>query len=359
MPHRVFDADYWAANLRNPVRFSQAVAAAGAAHTTFIEVSPHPLLTHAISDTLGRPPITTASALCSATPTTPSPSTPTSTPPTPPAHRSTARTLPNRTRRCPPRPGTTPATGSPPRTGHPPLGTHPLLGIGVTDPTNGIRVWESTLGPGVLWLGDHRVDEACVLPGAAYAELALAAVTDAFGADGDEPWMIRELCLDQLMHVTDGTVVVTTLSGDESKPRVEIRSRSGTIRMDHACQRDAGARRAVPARAAAFDDAAAAELDPDELYRRLRSAGQQHGPAFQGIVGLSVSDTGVAHAEVRLPSPAKTGLAAVPAAPGHGGHRAAGARCAPRRPPTWLPGRPTSPPWYCRSGWPASASTAM
>jgi phthiocerol/phenolphthiocerol synthesis type-I polyketide synthase A len=48
-----FVADYWTANLRNPVRFSQAVAAAGAEHGTFIEVSPHPLLTHAISDTLG------------------------------------------------------------------------------------------------------------------------------------------------------------------------------------------------------------------------------------------------------------------------------------------------------------------
>ena len=49
----VFDSDYWAANLRNPVRFSQAVTEAGADHATFIEVSPHPLLTHAMSDTLG------------------------------------------------------------------------------------------------------------------------------------------------------------------------------------------------------------------------------------------------------------------------------------------------------------------
>jgi phthiocerol/phenolphthiocerol synthesis type-I polyketide synthase A len=48
----VFDADYWSANLRNPVRFSHAVAAAGADYGTFVEVSPHPLLTHAISDTL-------------------------------------------------------------------------------------------------------------------------------------------------------------------------------------------------------------------------------------------------------------------------------------------------------------------
>ena len=51
----LFDADHWVANLRNPVRFSQAVATAGATHCTFIEISPHPLLTKAISDTLDHP----------------------------------------------------------------------------------------------------------------------------------------------------------------------------------------------------------------------------------------------------------------------------------------------------------------
>ncbi|UQX09680.1 type I polyketide synthase [Candidatus Mycobacterium methanotrophicum] len=50
----VFDANYWAANLRYPVQFSQAVAAAGANYATFVEVSPHPVLTYAISDTLGK-----------------------------------------------------------------------------------------------------------------------------------------------------------------------------------------------------------------------------------------------------------------------------------------------------------------
>ncbi|HYB36143.1 MAG TPA: acyltransferase domain-containing protein [Mycobacterium sp.] len=48
----VFDAAYWSANLRNPVRFSDAIAAAGADYGTFVEVSPHPVLTHAISETL-------------------------------------------------------------------------------------------------------------------------------------------------------------------------------------------------------------------------------------------------------------------------------------------------------------------
>jgi phthiocerol/phenolphthiocerol synthesis type-I polyketide synthase A len=48
----VFDAEHWVSNLRNPVRFTQAVAAAGAEHGTFIEISPNPVLTYAIDDTL-------------------------------------------------------------------------------------------------------------------------------------------------------------------------------------------------------------------------------------------------------------------------------------------------------------------
>ena len=48
-----FDAGYWVDNLRRPVRFSHAIAAAAENHSTFIEISPHPLLTHAISETVG------------------------------------------------------------------------------------------------------------------------------------------------------------------------------------------------------------------------------------------------------------------------------------------------------------------
>ena len=168
-------------------------------------------------------------------------------------------------------------------------------------------MWESTLGPDFLWLGDHCVDDACVLPGAAYAELALAAVTEALGTDSDKPWMIGELCLHQLMHITDATVVVTTLTGDESEPRVEIRSGSGasgwTIHASATLERGVQSAPEPPE----VDEASATGLDADDLYRRLRSAGQQHGAAFQGIVGLTVFGSGAARAAVRLPSEAKQG----------------------------------------------------
>ncbi|RKS10384.1 acyl transferase domain-containing protein [Nocardiopsis sp. Huas11] len=47
------DAEYWFRNLRGTVRFADAVrAAAGAGHTSFIEVGPHPVLTFGVERTL-------------------------------------------------------------------------------------------------------------------------------------------------------------------------------------------------------------------------------------------------------------------------------------------------------------------
>ncbi len=46
------DAQYWVENLRRPVRFGDAIAAAGREFGTFVEISPHPILTYAIDDAL-------------------------------------------------------------------------------------------------------------------------------------------------------------------------------------------------------------------------------------------------------------------------------------------------------------------
>jgi acyl transferase domain-containing protein/acyl carrier protein len=47
------DGHYWAANLRNPVRLATAVTAAAAdGHPVFLELSPHPVVVHSISETL-------------------------------------------------------------------------------------------------------------------------------------------------------------------------------------------------------------------------------------------------------------------------------------------------------------------
>ncbi|MEI4926871.1 hypothetical protein Q8G50_30620, partial [Klebsiella pneumoniae] len=51
---------------------------------------------------------------------------------------------------------------------------------------------------------------------------------DTFAVEQDQPWMISELDLRQMLHVTPGTVLVTTLTGDEQRCQVEIRTRSGS-----------------------------------------------------------------------------------------------------------------------------------
>lgn len=160
---------------------------------------------------------------------------------------------------------------------------------------------------------DHVIDDLVVLPGAAYAEIALAAATDTFAVEQDQPWMISELDLRQMLHVTPGTVLVTTLTGDEQRCQVEIRTRSGSSGWTtHATATVARAEPLAPldhegqrreVTTADLED----QLDPDDLYQRLRGAGQQHGPAFQGIVGLAVTQAGVARAQVRLPASARTG----------------------------------------------------
>jgi 6-methylsalicylic acid synthase len=48
------DGDYWAANLRNPVRFAEAISAAlEDGYRNFLEVSAHPVVAHSIEETAG------------------------------------------------------------------------------------------------------------------------------------------------------------------------------------------------------------------------------------------------------------------------------------------------------------------
>jgi phthiocerol/phenolphthiocerol synthesis type-I polyketide synthase A len=48
----LLDAEYWLNNVRQPARLSQAVTAAGQDHVAFVEISAHPILTHAVTETV-------------------------------------------------------------------------------------------------------------------------------------------------------------------------------------------------------------------------------------------------------------------------------------------------------------------
>jgi acyl transferase domain-containing protein len=150
----VFDAEYWVANLRQPVRFSQAVVAAGVDHATFVEISPHPLLTYAISDSLGPAHHHSIGTLqrdthdtltfhtnLNATHTVHPPYTdhvaePHPVLPTTPWHH-TQHWVANRS------------------VGRQVTGAHPLLGVHVEMPSGGGHVWQAEVGTEVIpWLAD-------------------------------------------------------------------------------------------------------------------------------------------------------------------------------------------------------------
>jgi acyl transferase domain-containing protein len=49
----ILDAEYWVANVCRPVKFRKAITVAGRDNATFVEISPHPVLMRAITETLG------------------------------------------------------------------------------------------------------------------------------------------------------------------------------------------------------------------------------------------------------------------------------------------------------------------
>ena len=110
-PTPTLDAQYWVDNVRQPVRFSQAITTAAEEHGTFIEISPHPTLTHAITETLGSTRHHSIGTLWRDRDDTVS------------FHSNlnsthslrTHLTRPSRIRSCPPRPGITRNTGYPSR----------------------------------------------------------------------------------------------------------------------------------------------------------------------------------------------------------------------------------------------------
>ncbi|MET0896299.1 MAG: SDR family NAD(P)-dependent oxidoreductase, partial [Mycobacterium sp.] len=221
-----FDADYWADNLRNPVRFSHAVGTAAAEHTNFIEMSPHPLLTYAIEDTL-RSSSTDDFFVTSG------------------LKRVEDETLFFRAQL-----GALGITGPDTRRGgvveipsapwqhssywledrsalHRLPDFHPLLGAHVELLSGRDHLWQADIAPDTVpWLAEHKVHGHTVVSAETFVELALAAGCDALGLPA-EAIQVTDLEVEQPLAL-DGPVKVTTqLSpGDDGSNRVEIHARS-------------------------------------------------------------------------------------------------------------------------------------
>ncbi|ORA83454.1 hypothetical protein BST28_00770 [Mycolicibacter kumamotonensis] len=224
-PTPVLDADYWADNVRQPARVSQAINAAAQDHGTFIEISPHPLLTHSIIETVeaaAGEPATVASTLRRGDDETLS------------FHLQLAELglggngvragsfaeLPTA-----PWQHTHHWLSAPARSGQA-LDVHPLLGAHVELLTGRDHIWQTDLSAELLpWLTEHQVGGQTVLPAAALIEMALAAGSQAL-AKPVGSITVTGLAIEQPL-VIDGAMQITTqLSGAEAQPRIEIHARS-------------------------------------------------------------------------------------------------------------------------------------
>ncbi|MDC0708622.1 type I polyketide synthase [Stigmatella sp. ncwal1] len=317
----VCDARYWVTNLRSPVRFSRAIEALLTdGHELFVEISPHALLTASIEETataMGRGArvlptllrerpertsfLTHLAALhCAGGRVDWSTMYPAG------ALANIPATVWERRPYWPQKP-TTPVL--------PRSSAHPLLGIQIQvpdqDTEEGVRyVWKGDVGtlPNP-WLGDHRVRDVPVLPGAAYIEMAIAAACEVFHCAPDQV-RVTNVELQQLLLLTEHVEVCTVAVPHCGKMRFEVLTRgtAGTW-VCHARAELAHATNEALETGAEREDLAAVHgadgHDAGSLYRRLRTLGLNYGPAFNGLSRL-VAGT--------LPAQSRWGQVSIPEA---------------------------------------------
>ncbi|MFQ6328930.1 type I polyketide synthase [Nocardia sp. CWNU-33] len=287
--------DYWCRNVREPVRFADAIGAlVDAGHRVFLEVGPHPVLSGNIREMLIQRGVVGASV--------------------------TTLARDRRDRRHVLRAvadlyvaGSLDGSSIPGRSasvvGHVDLPAYPwqrkriwhdepvtlldrlgtpdsraLLG----DPTSAVSSeWEVQLSVSRLpWLADHVVDGYVVLPGAAYLDAALSAAIERTGrtsAGLESVEFVAPLVIDE--H----DVPVLRVTVEESTRRFMIRSRSAdTVNWTlnaHGRLIEADFEPALESIGAPAD---AMVIAGPDLYRALASRGLDYGPAFQRIVSAVV-----------------------------------------------------------------------
>ena len=304
------DADYWAANLRNPVRFHQAIANAGAKHHTFIEISPHPLLTHAITDILNH--ATTIPTLQRDTDDTITFHAQLATHLARAGKTPAASTANGRLADIPVTPWQHTQFWVADRSGMPDsVATHPLLGTHIELPSSQDHVWRADVGTEVSpWLADHKVFGQAIMPAAAFAEIALAAASEAFGLPV-EALSINQLEVEQMLTLDDHTQLTTQLTrGADDKTRIEIYSHSPSRGWSrHAIAKpeakpEARTSDVSPGRHTPTAGQVRTAVNPADLYTALRHAGQYHGPAFAALTAIHRLPDGSVETEIALPDEA-------------------------------------------------------
>ncbi|TDV41323.1 type I polyketide synthase [Actinophytocola oryzae] len=234
-----FDTAYWAGNLRRPVRFTHAVAAAlGDGHRLFVEISPHPITGVAIEQTaaslgstgvavvpsLRRDPDGTSDGFATALAALHVCGHP----------EIVRRRYPDRVVVDLPPPVWEHRTyWAPPvaagRSGH-----HPFLGGRTEVPGTALWLWHGDVGLAAHpWLADHPVHGVPVLPAAGTLELLLAAATEILPHRRNPE--LRDVVLHEALPLAERTpVCVSADRGPGEEVRLSVLANRGGEWVPHA-----------------------------------------------------------------------------------------------------------------------------
>jgi len=167
---------------------------------------------------------------------------------------------------------------------------HPMLGerLPATQP-----LWHGPVEPVLVpWLVDHRLMGSVVMPAAGFAEMALSAGNRALGHPVEArhleisrplvvPWPDAASVHTQVsVDPRDGTVTITSTHDTDPEPRVHARGRVRTL----------VGQAPAPLDPAALRTGLTHRIDGVDQYTRLDGHGLSYGPAFQVLTELLVGD---------------------------------------------------------------------
>ena len=287
------DATYWGRNLREPVSFAAAVEQAiSAGVTTFIELSPHPILTQAIEQTAQSNLVVLPSL-----------------------RREEDEQVALLTslgdlyvagyavdwRKVYPQ-GQVVCLPSYPwqrerfwfETGHARQGIvggqkaeHPLLGWQIDVADRRSRVWQVDLDRQRLpYLGAHRLNGAALMAASTSLEMTWTAARAAFI---DQPMLIADLSFQRALVFPEEpgrvTAQITLTTGSNGDVVVGLYSRQGETWQLHVTGKvqPAFVAQAQPVSVVTIQARCAASLSPSKFYRALENKGVQIGAALRGI----------------------------------------------------------------------------
>ncbi|MFI9503682.1 SDR family NAD(P)-dependent oxidoreductase [Nocardia sp. NPDC052566] len=296
---RVMDAEYWYENLRRTVEFESAVhVLAEQGYTAFLEVSPHPVLTAAVEETLDaagcdgvvlgtlrrdqgdlrRLLLSLGAAWTAGRPVDWSTF-------FAGARRVDLPTYPFQHRHYWALPAAGAGAADVAAAGLD-AADHPLLGAAVELADTGETLLSGRLSTREQpWLADHAMGEVVLLPGAAFVELALRAAAEAGCAVLEELTLEAPLVLPGAGEVR--VQVRVGAPGEDGARALTIHSRradgldSRWIR--HAMGSVAEFAVTPPVEQESWPPAGATPVAIDDLYDRFGASGYRYGPAFRGV----------------------------------------------------------------------------